>query len=312
MAKQPEMTLEFLFREVLDSVPDSFGILNSDRNVVYCNDTFASTFGVSKEEAIGKNHKELLEIAWNSNSGVNIEADDFSTWFDELIKTQQSTPISHFESDMKDGRWYKMTRINLKNGYMLIFGVDITDLKNTQKSLEEANQRIEHLANTDQLTGVNNRRAFDLLSVQEIERAMRYRQPMSLLALDIDFFKSINDNYGHEGGDDVLREFARLCGTLLRQSDSLCRIGGEEFAVLLPMSDIAAAHSIAERIRSHVERHAFPLIHLNQTINITVSVGISYLIDTDRDIKELLARADSALYQAKGNGRNQVIEFSPF
>lgn len=310
MAKHSEITLEFLFREVLDSVPDSFGILNAEREVVYCNSTFASMFGVSKEEAIGKHHKDLLEIAWHSSSGVKIDADDFATWFENLIRTQASTPVGHFESDMKDGRWYKMTRINLKNGFMLVFGVDITDLKNTQKSLEVANQQIELLANTDQLTGVNNRRAFDLLSAQEIERAIRYRQPLSLLALDIDFFKSINDNYGHEGGDEVLKEFARLCNALLRQSDSLCRIGGEEFAILLPMSSLSAARQIAERIRSNVEQHTFPLSHLNQTINITVSIGISYLIDTDAEIKALLARADSALYQAKGHGRNRVVEFT--
>lgn len=308
MSKQPEITLEFLFQEVLDSVPDSFGILNSDREVVYCNSTFASMFGVTKEEAIGNHHKALLERAWHSDSGVNIESKDFCSWFEELVETQQAHAMNHFESDMKDGRWYKMTRINLNNGYMLTFGVDITDLKNTQKSLEEANQHIEQLANTDQLTGVNNRRAFDRFAVQEMERAIRYQQSLSLLVLDIDFFKSINDNYGHEGGDDVLKEFARLCGSLLRQSDTLCRIGGEEFAALLPMTDISAAHSIAERIRLHVERHEFFLSRVNQRIKITVSIGLSFLIETDQEIKDLLVRADAALYEAKGNGRNQVIE----
>ncbi|WP_282110940.1 GGDEF domain-containing protein [Shewanella algicola] len=199
-----------------------------------------------------------------------------------------------------------MTRINLDSGNTIIMGVDITELKNAQKALEDAHQHIENLVNTDQLTGVHNRRSYNQIAKQECARAIRFNQPLSLLVIDIDYFKAINDNYGHIGGDKILKEFAQTCDKLLRLSDSLSRIGGEEFTAILPMTYQDEAKLIAERIRAQIAQHPFYVSQTCKGINITISIGCSTLVEGDTSMNELFFRADKALYSAKNSGRNKV------
>ena len=310
MQRDLDINLESILKEGLKASPDCFGVLSPEMVVVFCNDVFAEAYGLSKEEALGKTNKELLKHAWKNQKGLAIKTDDFEPWYQNVEKMQRELPINQFESDFTDGRWFKMTRIKLDCGYTILLGVNITDLKETQKSLEIANKKIEALANTDALTGVNNRRSFALIAEREIKRAKRYQQPLSLLIMDIDYFKQINDQFGHHYGDIVLHEFAQLCSALLRQTDCIFRIGGEEFAILLPMTDIPGAYKIAERIRSTVDAYDFYLNELQKHLTISVSIGISYLTNTEQSIKDILIQADSALYNAKKNGRNQVVVYS--
>lgn len=193
---------------------------------------------------------------------------------------------------------------------LFFFGVNITDLKQTQMSLEEANQKIELLANTDKLTSINNRRSFYSIAEQELQKSKKDKHSLALLLLDLDHFKKINDNYGHEIGDFILKEFAALCKNLLRQSDSISRIGGEEFTILLPRTNHLQAYQIAEKIRVKVAEHEFYIENIEHAINISISIGISNLIDEKKSIKELMIEADIALYKAKNIGRNQVVEFN--
>ncbi len=305
MSLNQEVSLELLLKNSLDLSPDCFCVYDNEV-VLYCNDHFADIFGTSKEKAIGSKYKALLRQAWLSQKGVIIDTDDFDAWLSDLDKAHDELSISQFETDLTDGRWFRMSRTTLACGYTVVFGVDITELKRTQKALEEANKHIEQLANTDQLTGVNNRRAFESIAKHEVAIATRYKHPLSLLTLDIDFFKRINDNYGHEAGDDVLKQFTQLCSGIIRESDILCRIGGEEFVILLPVTESTAARKLAERIRSRIADNEFYLSSQNKKIPMTVSIGISQRNEFDESIDEVLARADSALYQAKNNGRNQV------
>ncbi|MGB5446535.1 MAG: diguanylate cyclase [Psychromonas sp.] len=310
MLEESENGLELILKEGLDLSLDCFGILNQEDIVIHCNNTFANVFGITKEQAIGRSNKELLRSAWATKQGIIIDTDDFNQWYQNIDSLHKEKGFNQFETDLSDGRWFKMTRVNMERGYIMFFGVDITDLKKTQKSLEEANRHIENLANTDQLTGLNNRRAFHLIADQEIKKARRYKQPLSLLLIDMDYFKQINDNYGHEAGDFVLHEFATLCQTLLRLPDLLCRIGGEEFVILLPMTGEDGARQIAERICVSVASHDFYFERLNCFIHVSVSIGLSYLSGREQSIQEILTRADVALYTAKQNGRNQVREYS--
>lgn len=161
--------------------------------------------------------------------------------------------------------------------------------------------RAEH----DGLTHVHNRRAFDERLVEELRRHQRYRHPMTLLMLDIDHFKRINDTYGHLVGDHVLREVGRLLSETLRSTDFTARYGGEEFVIILPQTGEEQAHVLAERLRSLIADARF--VHAGQTFSITVSIGTASLLPgalTKR--KDLLEKADKALYQAKSMGRNQV------
>ncbi|MEW8647958.1 MAG: GGDEF domain-containing protein [Candidatus Thiodiazotropha endolucinida] len=154
----------------------------------------------------------------------------------------------------------------------------------------------------DSLTGVKNRSAFDENFSRDIEFNRRKLSDLSLLVLDIDFFKKINDHYGHAVGDMVLKQIATTVEQTIRSSDALYRYGGEEFVVVLNDTNIAGAQLLAKRIRRNVENLRIKSL---KDVRITLSVGVSAMVDQDTP-ESLFERADSALYQAKQNGRNQV------
>jgi diguanylate cyclase (GGDEF)-like protein len=171
---------------------------------------------------------------------------------------------------------------------------------------ERADRETYELATTDSLTGVYNRRTFKELAEPQLSRSRRAHLPVSLLLLDLDHFKRINDTYGHLAGDDVLREFSRLVREGLRKEDLLARYGGEEFVVLLPGTGAAAAQVSAERIREDVA--ARQLDANGHLVRVTVSIGVaSEAGDTLPSLEAMLGRADEALYQAKNQGRNKVV-----
>lgn len=162
--------------------------------------------------------------------------------------------------------------------------------------------KAEHAANRDFLTGAWSRRAFFELAERELARARRGAHAIALLAIDIDHFKSINDTLGHQVGDEVLVDMALRVETVTRSIDYFSRVGGEEFAVLLPDTDRPAALMIAERLRAALDRSKAG----GQAAAYTVSIGVATLRGTD-SFRELMRRADAALYQAKAMGRNRVI-----
>jgi diguanylate cyclase (GGDEF)-like protein len=164
-------------------------------------------------------------------------------------------------------------------------------------AMEELNRR----AQTDPLTGLLNRRAFDERLARALAAAQRYRRPLSVVISDIDHFKDINDTHGHATGDQVLAAFAQLLQAQSRTVDTVARIGGEEFAILMPEVDAAGAAGCAERLRHAVEHMRGP-----EGIGITASFGLADLIDARHDAASLLALADEALYVSKAGGRNRV------
>ena len=176
------------------------------------------------------------------------------------------------------------------------------DLKH--KTIEH--ERYRRLASTDSLTGAVNRRKFNKLAEHELGRVQRYRRPLSLLMLDIDFFKRVNDTYGHAAGDEVLKVFYQTCVDTARKTDIVARLGGEEFAILMPETDLNAARKVAERIRHNVE---LLLIEVEEhNITVTVSIGISsWEQGRFKQVNQMLSAADEALYMAKAQGRNQVV-----
>ncbi|MCL4810659.1 MAG: diguanylate cyclase [Thermoanaerobaculia bacterium] len=171
--------------------------------------------------------------------------------------------------------------------------------------LAAKNEILEKLALTDPLTGLANRRAFEEALEAELARAGRHGRPASLLFLDLDHFKAVNDSHGHAAGDEILSGFAAVLRRGCRRGDLAARIGGEEFAVLLPMTGRVPATLVAERIRRATEGHA-----LGQTVSVpvTVSVGVASTEEGTEafEVSRLLRRADAALYRAKAEGRNRV------
>lgn len=168
-------------------------------------------------------------------------------------------------------------------------------------------RQVRAQADYDGLTRIHNRRHFERRLSEELARHQRYNHRMSVLMMDIDHFKNVNDSYGHQAGDLVLREFGRMIGDAVRATDCAARYGGEEFAVILPHTDRGQAWVLAERIRSAVESMAF--IHEGRTIEVTVSIGVATLAPGALTPQEqLLHEADQALYLAKQNGRNMVCD----
>lgn len=164
-------------------------------------------------------------------------------------------------------------------------------------------QRAVQAAKIDPLTGAHNRAAMDETLEREAELANRHKSALSLLILDIDHFKNINDNYGHITGDDVLKECVKCCNQALRGTDMLFRYGGEEFVVMLPGVNSNGAEIAAERLRSTIEKHVFNC--QKGTVPVTVSIGAASLT-LHETVKDVIKRADKALYSAKNAGRNRV------
>jgi len=175
------------------------------------------------------------------------------------------------------------------------------------ESLRDSVQQTMEMAIKDSLTGLNNRRYFDGHFSAAFEKAQTSGQPLSLLIVDIDHFKQVNDIHGHDAGDDVLRQFAVRLGKNVRNLDMACRYGGEEFVLLMPDTDIQLATVVAERMRREIAAHPFIIHGGTKQITITVSVGASTLDDIEDTRDAMMKRADVALYHAKRNGRNQVV-----
>jgi diguanylate cyclase (GGDEF)-like protein len=165
--------------------------------------------------------------------------------------------------------------------------------------------KLEPLATTDQLTGLNNRHYFTSELVKQINIWRRYQRPLSIIMLDIDFFKKVNDSYGHLAGDYALKALSKICAGQVRDIDTVARIGGEEFAILLPSTAVNGAMQIAERIRHITENYTFK--YEGKSFRFTVSLGIVELTDESWSVTEFIKAADEMLYKAKNAGRNRCV-----
>ncbi|MDB2562260.1 diguanylate cyclase [Sulfurimonas sp.] len=182
-------------------------------------------------------------------------------------------------------------------------GLMIQEFFIMKKKLDEDYAKLEKLALTDPLTEILNRRAFFEVSEQILKISLRNKKSFSILLVDIDFFKKVNDVYGHLVGDDILKYLVSMVTHEIRESDVFARYGGEEFIVMLPDTDEAGAGNLAEKIRESIEVNPFTCEKLS--VGITVSIGVAELKD-EKLLRDIIHRADEALYTAKESGRNKV------
>jgi diguanylate cyclase (GGDEF)-like protein len=239
-----------------------------------------------------------IQLKETSLEKILIDHDDIL----ECIRSS-SQVIAHRIIDHKD-KYISINVKEIKNKEEII-GQLVTLEDVTEK--ERLRYRLLEMANTDVLSGLNNRRKFRESAEEVILRAQRYDQIVSLLMMDIDFFKRINDAYGHAAGDEVIKVFSDLLRENFRSSDIIGRMGGEEFAVVLINCDKNTAFEKAEQFRFNVE--SYPFIVDDQTIQINVSIGVSELNESANSLDHLINQADHALYQAKEKGRNQTVIF---
>jgi two-component system cell cycle response regulator len=176
----------------------------------------------------------------------------------------------------------------------------------TERLRDNVQTSIE-LAITDGLTGLFNRRYMETHLGTLVEQAAAHKKPITVLVIDIDYFKAINDGHGHDAGDDVLREFALRIRKAIRNIDLACRYGGEEFVIVMPETDMAVATMVAERLRRRIASEPFAIQQGARSLEVTISIGIAALSGPADAAAAILKRADQALYRAKRDGRNRVV-----
>lgn len=284
-----ERKMEELSKAV-EQIDDIVYMTDKLGNISYVNTAFCTHTRYTRQEAIGKNSKL-------SKSGVHNQE-----FYKELWKTILGGEVyrNTLVNRKKNGDLYyeKKTITPLRDDKGKIIGFVSTGKDVTQETI--LNQEIERIATVDQLTGIYNRHKFEELFALESERSRRFLQPLSLILIDIDHFKSVNDTYGHDIGDKVLVQLAATVQENIRKIDIFARWGGEEFLLLCPSTDKENVREFAEKLRAAVENTLFPVVG-----KITISMGVS-LFDPEDSFGELFKRADQGLYYAKEHGRNQV------
>jgi diguanylate cyclase (GGDEF)-like protein len=255
-----------------------------------------SVFGINDCWAMRTGHAHV------SNDGESIVCKhtppgEFATFCMPLISQGKSMGVVHFQSNGK--REMQDTLLLLANMFAEQVGLSIANLR-LRKALRDQSIR-------DPLTGLFNRRYLEETLEREVRRAVRASQPLSVIMLDLDHFKKFNDTYGHEAGDMVLRETAASLTRSVRAEDIVCRYGGEEFVIILPTADLDSAHLRAERIRSSCR--GLTVVYQGRSVGIiTASLGVAALPMHGSTPGQLLDAADAALYRAKEEGRDRVLD----
>ncbi|MBX3729883.1 MAG: diguanylate cyclase [Candidatus Sumerlaeia bacterium] len=290
-----DMAAQYLFQKsLIDAIPLPVFVRNVEGVFASCNARFAQFLGVDETTIVGR---RLEEFATPELAEVYRQADD------DLLRDgtlqQYESAVTHADGSRHEVLFHKAPFLGPEGEHGGIIGtlVDITE----RKQLESELQR---LATTDPLTGVNNRRHFLGFAQKELARVRRHGSPTSLLMLDIDHFKRVNDTYGHSVGDLALKLVAQVLTEALREGDIFGRLGGEEFAVLLPATPLPGAVGVAERLRRMLATRTF--MADGEALSITVSIGATAFHPGDTHVDAILERADTALYRAKNNGRNRV------
>ena len=280
------------YKQIIDASSNIILVLNRDNNIIDVNKKFFDYFSDYRSlEEFKANHRCISDFFVKEN-GLLHKFMDGKHWLKFLLEH----PVKEYKAKViyKSKEWYfkvYINTINKENHYVVVLN-DVTTLEKQRKELEKASL-------TDPLTEIGNRRYFNIKLDNEIIRSKRYSAPLSVIMLDIDHFKKVNDTYGHDVGDMVLKEVVNVVKNDLRQADIFCRVGGEEFIIILPETLVSHSYQISEKIRKLVESH------LKESIpKVTISLGVAQLLDEDNK-DSLLIRVDKALYEAKESGRNR-------
>lgn len=223
----------------------------------------------------------------------------------EELKSSIMDRISSIKKVIENSRREDVTRSTRADKDVAVLKDSLDRMKNEIKSAREHSQALQAELLIDPLTRAFNRRAYDQRIGDELERFHRYGGIFSMLLLDVDHFKDINDRYGHAVGDLCLKEIINRIKPLLRKPDFLARFGGEEFIIILPGTERDGARKAAEKIRMHIEKTEF--LHKGENVKVTISLGAAQVRPSDKTDKEIFERVDKAMYKAKQSGRNKVV-----
>ncbi|GGY72139.1 hypothetical protein GCM10011613_16370 [Cellvibrio zantedeschiae] len=290
----PEVSSQLL----LDSITaNAIGlvVLNSDNKILFHNGIFAELLQFEEISLVGQNFDEAITWVYNHRKNSNTESNSLQKWLSHANENLQ------FDTEL-DGRWLSIAKQTHANGLITLLCSDITQQKNAELSLRDTKAEIEVLALTDELTGLANRRYFIRHLEREINRSRRNHHPLCLAILDIDFFKNINDTFGHAVGDKMLMHFSQFLQTHFRASDFVGRLGDAEFAIILPETKIDDALQVVERAINSLTNEEL------SDIQYSFSAGIaSFPGELTIDSNWLLTQADKALHIAKSGGGAKVV-----
>ena len=294
------MTFDALFSKLIETttdvviITDARSLEQGGPRIVYVNHAFEELMGYAAQDVLGESPRLLNgpDTDAHIRSRIRKALREGTSLRAEILKYNKAG----------QPRWLDMNLMPLRNAKGVITHYacierDLTRYKKMQRQLA-------HMAMFDSLTGALSRPALFQHADKEFNRAKRYHRPLSVIMLDIDHFKRINDEYGHQAGDNVLQIFVEACEEITRETDLLGRIGGEEFVLLLPDTPLNSAYYLAERLRERINK--YPYLAGDMLIEVTASLGVAEVQDADGDFKALLQRVDEALYDAKHSGRNRV------
>ena len=291
---------DFDFSAIVQNAKDVVIVTKSDPidepgpEIVYVNDAFTEVTGYSAEEVMGKTPRILQKDGTDREELARIR---------EALEKREPVraTLKNFSKSGKE-YWVDLSMLPLENHEGLV-----THFASIQRDITEykkLEQDLQILCRTDPLTTAANRRAFNETLSQEFSRFKRSQKQYALIMIDLDHFKTINDQHGHSVGDQVLIEVTERCRDNLRVHDIMARLGGEEFCILLPYTDSTQAEKVAERLRAMIEKK--PIIVDGLRLKVTISVGISLVSIHDEDGHQAMDRADQNLLNAKNSGRNQI------
>ncbi|MBI5847436.1 MAG: diguanylate cyclase [Nitrospirae bacterium] len=298
---QIEQTARFL-NTIFDSIRDPFMILDSDYKIIKANQAYSDLKGIMLDDLIN----EKCYAVTRQREAVCNECIVAKTFRSGDPAAKEKKVLT--DSGMHE--WLEIYTYPILNQEGVVTHVieyvrNITDRKRAEEESHRFIKELETLSSEDSLTGLQNRRMIFERLRHEIERVRRYKSGLSLIFCDLDSFKEINDNYGHQAGDEVLRTIADILRMAVRANDVIGRYGGDEFLILLPQTSLKGAQELAERIRFSVQETKFDMPG-GRSAGTTMSIGVAYYDGTESDAGALLSRIDTALYVSKRSGKNQV------
>lgn len=302
---------------VLHSINVGIVVIDRDYKVTLWNDFMVNRSGKRADTAMGKNIFDLFEeipTNWFTRkveSVFELGNRAFTTWEQRpyLMKFKNHRPVTGLAEFMYQNiTFIPLVGVDGNVNHVGIVIYDVTDMAVGKKALEGANDELERLSRTDRLTELYNRGYWEECLQREFERYKRTGQRTTLIMFDIDHFKKVNDTYGHQAGDEVIRQTSRTLRRTIRKTDYAGRYGGEEFGVILVDTDASNALILADRLRTRIE--ALTVSYDKLKIQYTISLGVAELDKSVGEYKQWLERADQSLYYSKKHGRNQATVFS--
>lgn len=300
----PQLT-EKLLQAQWDT-PVLIALFDSSDSLRWANPAFRQAYALGENQVL--TWSDLARHSHESRVGALIETDDFENWLASARSRRGKQEFRAFECDLRDGRWLWMTETVLDDGSMLCVASDITRLRRTDRDIRLERGIAQRAALTDSLTGISNRAHIIRQLEEHLQQTRTHGVECAIAMLDLDFFKRVNDNYGHLAGDTVLRHFAQFLRRMLRREDGLGRLGGEEFLVLLPGASATQLAGTMNRLLTALTQER-PL-DTEPDFFYSCSIGGSLLHPHDT-LDTALDRVDAALYTAKNEGRNRFVWVSP-